>query len=275
MANVFGNGSNRNCSSGSGILPAPRPSVVPARSVASTPNVFKGEGATPDQLNPRDFYTRREVDRYLSDKADLSNVYTQEKSYSSIEVDQLLAQLNLSSYASIAYVDSSISSYVNSINANLNSNYYDKTQTYSKSEVNTLVSTADIGDNYVSKAPDSLADITINPGIDTLSVSLIVRSSNNTATTQAQRWENSATDLLAAIYADGKATFTNLTTVGENVSAGEVALYTSERRIAGVANPVNNLDAVNKSYMETFITTTIDDVLTDTDENYLVDALEY
>jgi hypothetical protein len=275
MANVFGNGSNRNCSSGSGILPAPRPSVIPARPVASTPNVFKGEGATPDQLNPRDFYTRREVDRYLSDKADLSDVYTQEKSYSSIEVDQLLAQLNLSSYASIAYVDSSISSYVNSINANLNSNYYDKTQTYSKSEVNNLVSTADLGDNYVSKAPNSLADITINPGIDTLSVSLIVRSSNNTATTQAQRWENSATDLLAAIYADGKATFTNLTTVGENVSAGEVALYTSERRIAGVANPVNNLDAVNKSYMETFITTTIDDVLTDTDENYLVDALEY
>ena len=81
--------------------------------------------------------------------------------------------------------------------------------------------------------------------------------------------------MLAAIYADGKATFTGKTTIGENVNTGEVALDTSERRIAGVANPVDNFDAVNKVYMETFITTTIDDVLTDTDENYIVDALQY
>jgi hypothetical protein len=90
-----------------------------------------------------------------------------------------------------------------------------------------------------------------------------------------QRWENSSTDFLGAIYADGRASFTNLTTIGANVNVGEVALDTSDRRISGVANPVNNLDAVNKSYMETFITTTIDDVLTDTDENYLVDAGQY
>lgn len=275
MANVFGNGSNRNCSSGSGILPAPRPSVVPARSVASTPNVFKGDGATPEQLNPRDFYTRREVDRYLSDKADLSNVYTREETYSSNEVDQLLTQLNITSYASIAYVDSSISSQVNAINADLNSNYYDKTQTYSKSEVNNLISTADIGDSYLSKTPATLDDITLVPSVTDLPVSLVVRSSNNDLGTQVQKWENASTDLVAAIYADGQATITNLLTVGENVSVGGVAVDASERRIAGVADPVDNLDAVNKSYMETWITGVISDITQDQNENYLIDALEY
>ena len=275
MANVFGGRSSNNCSSGGQILPAPRASVAPARAVTSNPNVFNGAQSTTEQLNPRDFYNRREIDRYLNDKADLSAIYTRDQTYSSGEIDNKLVQLNLALYAKTTYVDNLVSTNVSAINANINSNYYTKVLSYSRSEVDSLIASANIGDNYISKAPDSLSDITINPSIDTLSVSLIVQSSNNTATTQVQRWENSSTDLLAAIYADGRATFTNLTTIGENVSSGEVALYTSERRIAGVANPVNNLDAVNKSYMETFITTTIDDVLQDSDENYLVDALEY
>ena len=275
MANVFGNGNNRNCSSGRGILPAPRPAVVPARSVSSAPKVFKGDAPTPEQLNPRDFYTRREIDRYLDDKAEISDVYKKTETYTSSEVDQLISQLNLSTYATTTYVTNYVDTQVDSINSDLNSNYYERTSLYTRLEIDALIASANIGDNYVSKAPDSLSDITIDPSIDTLSVSLIVKSSNNTATTQVQRWENSSTDFLAAIYADGKATFTNLTTIGQNVSAGEVALDTSERRISGVANPVDNLDAVNKSYMETFITTTIDDVLTDTDENYIVDAGQY
>jgi len=275
MANVFGNGNTRNCSSGNGILPAPRPTVAPARSVSTAPKVFRSDAPTPEQLNPRDFYTRREIDRYLDDKAEISDVYKKTDSYSSSEVDQLISQLNIASYATQAYVTTSLSTQVNAINANLNSNYYERTSLYTKTEIDSIIATANIGDNYISKAPDSLSDITINPSVSDLSVSLVVQSSNNTSTTQVQRWENSSTDFLGAIYADGKAAFTNLTTIGANVSVGEVALDTSDRRIAGVANPVNNLDAVNKSYMETFITTTIDDVLTDTDENYLVDAGQY
>lgn len=275
MANVFGNGSTRNCSSGSGILPAPRPAIVPARSVSAAPKVFKGDAPTPEQLNPRDFYTRREIDRYLNDKAEISDVYKKTENYSSSEVDQLISQLNIASYATQSYVTSSISAQVNAINADLSSNYYERTSLYTRSEIDSIITAANIGDSYISKAPNSLSDITINPSINSLSVSLVVQSSNNTGTTQVQRWENSSTDFLGAIYADGKASFTNLTTIGANVNVGEVALDTSDRRISGVADPMNNLDAVNKSYMETFITTTIDDVLTDTDENYLVDAGQY
>ena len=275
MANVFGNNNSRNCSPGGGIISSPKPSVVPARSVSSNPNVFKGEAATSEKLNPRDFYTRREIDRYLNDKADLSSVYEREDSYSSAQVDALFAGLNLSTYATLSYTTNLVNTTASTINADLNSNYYERSLLYTKSEVDAAISSADIGNSYVSKAPDSLDDITIDPSVSNLSVSLIVKSSNNTETTQVQRWENSSTDLLAAIYADGKATFTGKTTIGENINTGEVALDTSERRIAGVANPVDNFDAVNKVYMETFITTTIDDVLTDTDENYIVDALQY
>lgn len=275
MANVFGNNSNRNCSGGNGILPAPRPSVVPATSVASNPNVFRGDSGTPEQINPRDFYTRREIDRYLSDKADLSSVYKREETYSSNEIDQLFSQLNLSSYASITYVDSSISSQINAINADLNSNYYTKTLVYSKSEVDSLVSSADIGDAYISKNPETLDDITLVPSVSDLSVSLVVRSSNDNAETQVQRWENLSTDFVAAIYADGKAVFTNLLKVGENVDIGDVSINASERRVGGVADPIDNLDAVNKSYMETWITGVIDHIAQDKNENYLIDALEY
>ena len=275
MANVFGSNNSRNCSPGGGIISSPKPSVVPARSVTSKPNVFKGDSSTSEQLNPRDFYTRREIDRYLNDKADLSSVYVRDDSYSSSQIDALFAGLNLSTYATISYTTNLVNTNIATVNADLNSNYYERSLLYTRSEVDAAISSANIGNNYVSKAPNSLDDITIDPSIDTLSVSFIVKSSNNTSTTQVQRWENSSTDLLAAIYADGKATFTGKTTIGENVSSGDVALDTSERRIAGVANPVDNLDAVNKVYMETFITTTIDDVLTDTDENYIVDALSY
>lgn len=109
MANVFGNGSTKSCFSGGDILPVPRPAVVPARSVSASPKVFKGGTSTSDQLNPLDFYTRRQIDRYLDDKANISDVYNKS------DVDELVSQLNISSYASLFYVDSSVSTLTSSI----------------------------------------------------------------------------------------------------------------------------------------------------------------
>ena len=275
MANVFGNSNSRSCSSSGGILSAPKTTVVPARQTSSSPNVFRGDSAAPEQVNPRDFYTRREIDKYLDDKADLSSVYLKTETYSASEIDQRFFSLNLSSYASIAYVDQSISSQIAAINSDLGDNYYSKSQSYSKAEVDSLVSSASVGDSYVSKSPDSLEDITIVPSDPTLPVSLVVRSSNNDSTTLIQKWENSSTDLLAAIYADGQANFSKLVTIGENVNVGEVSINASERRVGGVADPINNLDAVNKSYMETWVTGAIEDITQNGNQNYLIDALEY
>lgn len=276
MANIFGGGNSNNCAGGGQILPAPRQSVTPASAVVtSNPNVFKGTRSTTDQFNSKDFYTRKEIDRALSLKANTTSVYTTSEVYNKSEVDAKFTELNLSNYATDSELSSALSTLESQINTNLTSNYYRTDVLYTKTQVDNLISGATTTGDYVSKSPASLSDITISPSSTSLEVSLLVRSSNNTETTQVQRWENTATDFLAAIYADGKATFTNYTSIGENVSSGSIALYTNNKRVSGVANPTDPTDAVNKLYMEQFITTTLDDVINDLDENYLVDALEY
>lgn len=275
MANVFGGNGNSSgsCSSGE-IITAPRHHVTSSPVSAPQPNVFRDGASSSSPLNPKDFYTRREIDKYLKSKAENSSVYFQENLYTRSQVDQLISALNISTYATISHVNTSVSSLRSERDLNLAENYYQKTSLYTRAEVDTLLTNLSIT-GYVSLSPSSLDDVTIDPSSSTLSTSLLVRASNNSSDTEIQRWENSSTDFIASIYADGKSRFTNKMTVGENVNQNEVALDTSERRIANVAAPVDRFDAVNKLYMETFITSTIDNVLQDSDENYLVDALEY
>ena len=54
-----------------------------------------------------------------------------------------------------------------------------------------------------------------------------------------------------------------------------IGLELNEKRISNVANPINDFDVVTKHFMESFITSTIDQATQTTDENYLIDALEY
>lgn len=296
MANVFGagtsGGSNRGtlpsptqrvnaspsggvCGSGIGTLPSPKQRVVASQSVASNPNVFRSNEPRGETVNSKDFYTRRELDKYLDEKADISSVYSKLETYTKTEVDNKVSGLNISAYALSTYVDSEINSSASSVTSYVATNYYLKTQLYTKVEIDSLVDSASLGDSYLSKSPTSISDITITPVNETLPVSLVVQSSNNLDTTQVQRWENSSTDHLASIFADGKFIVSNYVSIGENVNSDAAALSINERRIENLAEPINELDAVNKTYMERFITTTIDDVLTDSDENYLIDALEY
>ena len=65
MANVFG-GNNNSGSCGSGeIISAPRHQVTSSPVSSPQPNVFRDGGSASTSLNPRDFYTRREIDKYL------------------------------------------------------------------------------------------------------------------------------------------------------------------------------------------------------------------
>lgn len=275
MANVFGGSSSGSCSTGGQILPAPRQTVSPAGPVSSTPNVFKSGSSITKDIDLRDYYTRRQIDKALAAKANNTSVYTNTEVYNKSEVDDKVTALNISNYATNTAVSTSISALESTINATLTNNYYQTSVLYTRAQVDSLISGASSSGDYVSRAPSAVSEVTISPSSVSLSVSLLVRSSNNTETTEVQRWENTSTDFLAAIYADGKAKFTNYTSIGENVSSGDIALFTNNKRVSGVANPVNESDAVNKLYMETFITTTLDDVINDVDENYIVDALEY
>ena len=179
MANVFGGGSSNSCSSGGQILPAPRAAVTPARVVTSNPNVFNGAQPITKQLSTRDFYTRRELDKYLDTKVDISSVYNKLETYAKKEVDDKISGLNISAYALSTYVDSEISTSSSSFISYVATNYYLKTQLYTKTEIDSLVDSASLGDSYLSKSPTSISDITIAPANGTLPVSLVVQSSNN------------------------------------------------------------------------------------------------
>lgn len=278
MAKVFGGGNSNSGScgpGGGGILPSQPQRVTPARSVASSPNVFRGDTKSSGSIDLRDFYTKRDVDTYLDQKADLSLVYLKSDIYTKTEIDGLISGLNLSTYALKSYVDGEIVDATSAINLDVSTKYYQKSVLYTKSEVDTLISSVSTNADYISKSPSAVSEVTITPDNTTLSVSLLVKSSNNLGTTEVQRWENASTDHLASIFADGGAMISGYVSIGENTNTTAAALNINERRIEGVADPINNLDAVNKTYMERFITTTIDDVLTDSDENYLIDALEY
>ena len=277
MANVFGGGSNSSgsCGTNGTILQSPRQQVTPGRSVSSSPNVFSGESRAIGTTDLRDFYTKREIDKYLDTKADISKIYDRDVLYTRSEVDGLISNLSLGNYALTTYVDTELADQLSSINNNLAQNYYTQSVLYTKTQVDSLISALSITGDYISKTPATVAEVTIIPEVTNLSASLVVRSSNNTASTEVQRWENTSTDYLASIYADGKAKFVNTVTLGENVNAGGVGLELSERRISDVANPVEDFDAVNKQFMESFITTTIDQITQGTDGNFLLDALEY
>ena len=274
--NVYGGGSSTgSCSPGGQILPAPRQTVSSAGPVSSSPNVLKSGSAVSREIDLRDYYTRRQIDKALSAKVDSTSVYTNTEVYNKSEVDRKISSLNLNSYATDTELSTAISALESLINNNLTSNYYQNSVLYTRAQVDSLISGVSVSGDYVSRNPLSVSEITISPSSTSLPFSLLIRSSNNTETTEVQRWENTSTDFLAAIYADGKAKFTNYTSIGENVSSGNIALFTNDRRVSGVANPESPSDAVNKLYMETFITTTLDDVINDVDENYIVDALEY
>lgn len=274
--NVYSGGSSTsNYPPGGQILPAPRQTVSSAGPISSSPNVLKSGSAVSREIDLRDYYTRRQIDKALSAKVNSTSVYTNTEVYNKSEVDGKISDLNLSSYATDTELSTAISALESLINNNLTNNYYQSSILYTRAQVDSLISGISASGDYVSRNPSSISEITISPSSTSLPFSLLVRSPNNTETTEVQRWENTSTDFLAAIYADGKAKFTNYTSIGENVSSGNIALFTNDKRVSGVADPENPSDAVNKLYMETFITTTLDDVINDVDENYIVDALEY
>ena len=277
MANVFGGGSSSSgsCENGQEVIRAPRQQVVPPRNVQSKANVFNETNQGPGNLSLREFYTRREIDKYLDTKADISDVYAKESVYTKTEVNTLISNLNASTFVTSSYVDTKLADQLSSVNNNLAQNYYTKSVSYTKVQVDNLISALSITGDYISKTPASVDEVTIVPEVDNLAASLIVRSSNNTDSTEVQRWENTSTDYLGSVYADGKAKFVNTVTIGQNVNVGGIGLELSEKRISNVANPVSDFDAVNKNFMESFITSTIDQATQTTDENYLIDALEY
>lgn len=278
MAKVFGGGSSPSCGD-SGInrvLPTSPEALRggQTQSFSSTPNVYSKTQSAVGDSNLQDFYTKSEVQKLLRTKADISSVYTKE------EVDGALAALeaeigqSLIAFITEAEVDTKISASYDSILSYLAQNYYTRSQTYSKGQVDSLIAAIEVGDGFVMKQPSTTADNTISPGANE-AVPLTLVASTDSDISTIQHWVDNQSNSVGRVRASGRVEFYGHMLLGQNIESWRPALDVNNRRIAGVATPVHPLDAVNKNFMEGFIIDVIDNIVQDDDKNYLVDALEY
>jgi hypothetical protein len=278
MANVFGGGGG-NCGTGGvqRVLPtSPDATQSNASQTFSTqPNVYAKPKAGADGINLRDFYTKSDINKFLKTKADIGSVY--DKS----EVDSLLAALQASVNSSIlplvteAELASALSSLSQTLLADVQSNYYTKDVLYTKYELDILF--ADVTtdpDDFVSKSPTLLLQNTIDPG-SSQAIPLTLVASESTQVDVVQQWIDHEANSIGRIRKSGQVEFYGNLILGENIESWRPALDASERRIAGVADPIHTLDAVNKGFMEDYVTEVIDNVVQGDDKNYIIDALVY
>jgi hypothetical protein len=278
MANVFGGGGG-NCGTGGvqRVLPtSPDATQSNASQTFSTqPNVYAKPKAGTDGINLRDFYTKSDINKFLKTKADIGSVY--DKS----EVDSLLAALQASVNSSIlplvteAELASALSSLSQTLLAEVQSNYYTKDVLYTKYELDILFADATTDpDDFVSKSPTLLLQNTIDPG-SSQAIPLTLVASESTQVDVVQQWIDHEANSIGRIRKSGQVEFYGNLILGENIESWRPALDASERRIAGVADPIHTLDAVNKGFMEDYVTEVIDNVVQGDDKNYIIDALVY
>ena len=278
MAKVFGGGSGISCGDGglSRVLPTSREVVSnpSAQSFSSSPNVYSKTQSGIGEANLQDFYNKSEIHRLLRTKADISSVYNK------AEVDLKLADLeseigsSLVSFITEAETDEKISNSYDSVISYLAQNYYVKSQLYTKTEINTLINAINVGDGFISQQPSLTSDNTVSPGSNEAVPLTLVASTNSNVNT-VQRWVDSQSNSIGRVRSSGRVEFYGDMLIGQNVESWRSALDANERRLSGVANPTHALDAVNKTYMESYISSVIDDIEQQKDENYVVDALVY
>jgi hypothetical protein len=276
MANVFGGGGG-SCGTGGvqRVLPT-SPDVTQSTQTFSTqPNVYSKPQSTTENVNLRDFYTKAEVNKVLKTKADVGNVYDKDTVDSLLQTLEGQINTSMGGMVSEAELSAQLLSLSQTIQGDIQSNYYEQSVLYTKYEIDALIAEVTTNpDDFVNKAPTSLLQNTINPLTnEAIPLTLIASSSPNVDV--VQQWIDDESNSIGRIRTSGQIEFYGNLFLGQNVEAWRPALDVSERRIAGVANPIHSLDAVNKDYMEDYITEVIDNVVQGDDKNYIIDALVY
>ena len=276
MANVFGGGGG-SCGTGGvqRVLPT-SPDVTQSTQTFSTqPNVYSKPQSTTENVNLRDFYTKAEVNKVLKTKADVGSVYDKDTVDSLLQTLEGQINTSIDGVVSEAELSSQLLSLSQTIQGNIQSNYYEQSVLYTKYEIDALIAEVTTNpDDFVNKAPTSLLQNTINPLTnEAIPLTLIASSSPNVDV--VQQWIDDESNSIGRIRTSGQIEFYGNLFLGQNVEAWRPALDVSERRIAGVADPIHILDAVNKGFMEDYITEVIDNVVQGDDKNYIIDALVY
>lgn len=278
MAKVFGGGSSPSCGD-SGInrvLPTSPEALRGGQpqTFSSTPNVYSKTQSAVGDSSLQDFYTKSEVQKLLRVKADISSVYTKE------EVDGALAALeaeigqSLIAFITESEVDTKITASYDSILSYLAQNYYTRSQTYSKGQVDSLIAAIEVGDGFVMKQPSTTADNTISPGSNEAIPLTLVASTDSDITT-IQHWVDNQSNSVGRVRTSGRVEFYGHMVVGQNIESWRPAFDANIRRISGVADPIHTLDAVNRKYMEDYIVDVIDNIQQGEDDAYDIDCLVY
>ena len=276
MANVFGGGGG-SCGTGGvqRVLPT-SPDVTQSTQTFSTqPNVYSKPQSTTENVNLRDFYTKAEVNKVLKTKADIGSVYDKDTVDSLLQTLEGQINVSMSGMVSEAELSAQLLSLSQTIQGSIQSNYYEQSVLYTKYEIDALIAEVTTDpDDFINKAPTSLLQNTINPLTNqAIPLTLIASSSPNVDV--VQQWIDNESNSIGRIRTSGQIEFYGNLFLGQNVEAWRPALDVSERRIAGVADPIHTLDAVNKGFMEDYITEVIDNVVQGDDKNYIIDALVY
>lgn len=243
---------------------------------SSTPSVYSKTQSAIGDSNFQDFYTKSEIQKLLKTKADISSVYSEE------EVDQLLVDLrasinlDLADFITEAQADEKISDSYDSVINYLNVNYYDRTVLYTKAQIDSLLAqiTGVSSEDFILKQPETTLDNTISPGSNN-AIPLTLVASSNTNVTTVQHWIDSQSNSIGRIRKSGKVEFYGYMNLGENIEQWRPALDVSERRISGLADPIHLLDAVNRRFLELYVTTAISESNQGGGGVYIIDCLEY
>lgn len=277
MANVFGGGGGT-CGTGGvqKVLPtSPEITQSGSQTFSTQPNLYSKPKTGVDGINLRDFYTKSDINKILKTKADITSIY------SKVEVDSLLTTLQNSINTSIdglvteQELTSSLGSLSQSILNNVSNNYYQRSFLYRKDEIDALIANVTVDpDNFISKEPKTSNENTIDPGTEP-AIPLTLRASLSEDIDIVQQWIADDQNSIGRIRTSGQVEFYGNMFLGQNIESWRPALDVSERRIAGVADPIHVFDAVNKGFMEDYITEVIDNVVQGDDKNYIIDALVY
>lgn len=278
MAKVFGGGGSASCGDGGigRVLPTSSEALRGGQTQAftSAPNVYSKTQSAVGGADLQDFYTKSEVQKFLRNKADISSVYTKAEVDGSLTALEGRIEQSLVPFVTESEVNVKISASYDSFLSYLAQNYYNKTQTYSKGQVDSLLAAINVGDGFVMKQPATTVDNTISPGSNE-AVPLTLVASTDADITTIQHWVDNQSNSVGRVRTSGRVEFYGHMVLGQNIETWRPALDANRRRVSGVADPVHPLDAVNKTFMEGFITETIDNITQGDDKNYIIDALEY
>jgi hypothetical protein len=217
-------------------------------------NVFGGGcNSSSTYKDPTVSYSKSETDSLLNLKSDKSLTYTK------LEVDNLVnsSTSNLSNSIQSQYtLKSQHDLDLDDLKTTLRSEFYNRDLLYTKTEIDSTISSITLGDNSILRSPSLSSEATIDPGSNEV-VSLTLKASSNSNIEAVQKWVDTNNNLIGEVKKSWDVDFYGKLTIAKNISSFIAGLSLTNRRIENLADPIYVKDAVNKYYLQNYVSNTI------------------